>query len=74
MPTPLAILRSRADEALTAFSSSSGFNPEEVWEAMVGAKDSAPEFLAEHLLGAALWDRFETLRNAEISTLKKLRP
>lgn len=72
MNIPLPILRKRADEALNAFVASSGFDPEEVWGAMLNSNEK-PEILEEHLGGDSLWGTFEALRREEINTLKNLR-
>lgn len=69
MPIPLPILRKRADEALTAFSASTGLPPEEVWGSMVASKEP-PESLTEFLGWDTLWGSFQTLRDAEITILK----
>lgn len=72
MNTPLPVLRSNANEALKSFTALSGHEPEEVWQGLVNSTEM-PEYLAEHLEGSHLWEKFQTLRNAEISILKNLR-
>ena len=74
MNTPLVILRKRAEEYLTAFSASTGFDPDEVWEALVGSPDERPGPLLNKKADG-LWEAFQTLRNAELAGLKEgLRP
>lgn len=72
MNIPLPILRKRADEALQSFTALSGHEPEEVWQGLVNSTEM-PELLTEYLEGENLWERFSTLRNAEINILKNLR-
>lgn len=74
MSKPLVILRKHADLALEEFVASSGFDPEEVWEAMVASPEEQPDFLAEYLNGDTLWERFQKLRSAELEALAELSP
>ncbi len=55
-----------------AFSATTGHDPEGVWETMMAAKEM-PELLTEYLEGELLWDRFQMLRNVEISILENSR-
>jgi hypothetical protein len=73
MTTPLPVLRKRANEALMAFSATTGYDPEEVWERMMASKEM-PEFLTEYLEGDNLWDQFQRLRSVEVSVLENSRP
>jgi hypothetical protein len=72
MTTPLPVLRKRANEVLLAFTATTGHDPEGVWETMMAAKE-IPELLTEYLEGELLWDRFQMLRNVEISILENSR-
>lgn len=69
----LVALRENADKALLSFVASSGLDPEEVWAAMLSAKD-IPEVLTEYLEGEKVWGQFKILRNAEIKALKSFLP
>ena len=72
MTTPLPVLRKRFNDALMAFSATTGHDPEGVLETMTAAKE-IPELLTEYLEGDNLWRQFQTLRNVEISILKNSR-
>lgn len=72
MNTPLPILRSKADEALKSFTALSGHEPEEVWQGLVNSTEM-PGYLTEYFEGENLWEKFQTLRNAEIGILKNMR-
>jgi hypothetical protein len=72
MPTPLAILRNRAESALTAYVASSGANPEEVWESLVAGDGTSDSNLSLSETGSRLLESFSDLRAAEIDTIAKL--
>jgi hypothetical protein len=73
MTTPLPVLRKLANEVLLAFTTTTGHDPEEVWERMMASKEM-PEFLTEYLEGDNLWGQFQRLRSVEVRVLENSRP